>query len=287
MNAEILKKLEPSDTVTVFWGLSSSQSTPSNESMKSLVEALKSKVTTGSVQLENFDIFMENASAIAGSVILTGWPIAFPAGKHDFTFFSTLVARMPVGGRLFSREMVDGDLAEAVETIRKAALLSGFVDIKFIECESGCVCLSASLPYQTGASAKLSWATMDNSAVSDDLWDAVEAEEGARLVNTEKLLTATDLAPPSVAPCGEPTIASGGVRKKRACKNCTCGLAKLEAEEAAAEAERAGTAGAKSACGNCYLGDAFRCSSCPYRGLPPFKPGEQVVIPDDMLSADI
>lgn len=91
---------------------------------------------------------------------------------------------------------------------------------------------------------------MDDSAVSDDVWDAVEAEEGARLVNTEKLLTATDLAPPSVAPCGEPTNASGGVRKKRACKNCTCGLAKLEAEEAAAEAEKAGTAGAKSACGN-------------------------------------
>ena len=74
---------------------------------------------------------------------------------------------------------------------------------------------------------------------------------------------------------------STGARK--ACKNCSCGLAEVQAiggtDNASAEsAVGLQSAKPKSACGSCELGDAFRCAGCPYRGQPPFKPGEQVKI---------
>lgn len=82
-------------------------------------------------------------------------------------------------------------------------------------------------------------------------------------------------------------------KRRRACKDCTCGLAqKLEAEDKAkrtnadqklamlgqddlAEVDFT-VQGKVGSCGNCALGDAFRCDGCPYIGLPAFKPGEEV-----------
>lgn len=128
------------------------------------------------------------------------------------------------------------------------------------------------------------------------LW-TLSAAPATPTIDAESLLTDADRARPETC---EPAQ-KGAPRRKKACKGCTCGLAELEAEELAqskvvlldgaeagqtvevaqSEKERliaaaAAAPKASSSCGNCYLGDAFRCSSCPYRGLPAFKPGEKV-----------
>ena len=76
--------------------------------------------------------------------------------------------------------------------------------------------------------------------------------------------------------CGDAEVGTGG--KRRACKNCTCGLAD---EEAGAQQEPQTTEQKivkSSACGNCSRGDAFRCASCPFLGKPAFESGQERVM---------
>ncbi|KAK6339035.1 electron carrier [Orbilia brochopaga] len=145
-----------------------------------------------------------------------------------------------------------------------------------------------------------------------DLGDDLDADFGEDdddddLIDENTLLDDSDLAMPVQQP---PECRPKPGKRRRACKDCTCGLKeKIEAEDrakrtaadaalkaaAAAPAVKLGqddlaevdftVEGKASSCGNCYLGDAFRCDGCPYIGLPAFKPGEQVRLPvgDDQL----
>ncbi|MCO5589983.1 hypothetical protein L7F22_043952 [Adiantum nelumboides] len=152
------------------------------------------------------------------------------------------------------------------------------------------------------------------------LWNL--ASTNAPLIDQNSLLSEADKFVPAATrreDCDLESALAGG-RRKKACKGCTCGLRELEEEEEQARSQgivkldaddvagqdgpsktevtetmvdengmtrvikriRVDTKGASSSCGSCFLGDAFRCSSCPYLGLPAFKPGEKVEIPVSM-----
>ncbi|OJD22563.1 Fe-S cluster assembly protein DRE2 [Blastomyces percursus] len=135
---------------------------------------------------------------------------------------------------------------------------------------------------------------------SDDFGVPMEEDpEGSddELIDEDELLGEDDMGRPIVQP---PECRPKAGKRRRACKDCSCGLSqKLEAEDKAkrATADKAletilaptmklGSSelaevdftvqGKVGSCGNCSLGDAFRCDGCPYIGLPAFKPGEEV-----------
>ncbi|KAF2085852.1 Fe-S cluster assembly protein dre2 [Saccharata proteae CBS 121410] len=131
---------------------------------------------------------------------------------------------------------------------------------------------------------------------SDDfgvpLVDGEEEYDDDELIDENDLLTAEDKQRPVMPP---PECRPKTGKRRRACKDCTCGLAQqIEKEDAEKRAAADGALntmklgeddlaevdftvqGKVGSCGNCALGDAFRCDGCPYIGLPAFKPGEEV-----------
>lgn len=136
--------------------------------------------------------------------------------------------------------------------------------------------------------------------IGDDDDDDGFLDENALLSNdfSSSFLSKPIVLPPKCDP-------GPGKRRRKACKDCSCGL--REIEEAEEEQQRkkqnqvilnldGGSNKSNSvfdddyaidftvpgkpvgSCGSCALGDAFRCDGCPYLGLPPFKPGEIINI---------
>jgi len=177
--------------------------------------------------------------------------------------------------------MIDGITSrEEGQQLSVDLQIVGFLDIMAAKDPgSGRRFLVAQKPnWETGAVAQLPSVSAPVPAVKNNeetkwkvsITDLAEEE----LIDEDALLEEAGPVDTNAAACG--TDSNG---KKRACKNCTCGLAEEEAkagdtanltvEEKVVKA---------SSCGNCYKGDAFRCGSCPFLGKPAFEPGMEKVI---------
>jgi len=155
-----------------------------------------------------------------------------------------LVVRFPVG-------LVDADRA------RECLVLGGFVDVAVDEnivatATRPTWSKPATLPKRNKSTAAAAWKLTNDAGLVDE--DALIEDCGGTAIGD--------------------TLPIKGVKK--ACKNCTCGLKDLETGEAVVS--DADLAQSVAGCGGCSKGDAFRCGSCPYLGLPTFTPGTKPAI---------
>jgi hypothetical protein len=93
---------------------------------------------------------------------------------------------------------------------------------------------------------------------NENPWKMIKLEEKTDLILEDELIDPYDKFQKF-------SEASDCMTKPKPCKNCNCG-----------RAENQKIADFKPECGKCYLGDAFRCEGCPYRGQPAFEAGDKI-----------
>eukprot|EP00195_Chlamydomonas_chlamydogama_P011086 CAMPEP_0202891282 /NCGR_PEP_ID=MMETSP1392-20130828/1381_1 /ASSEMBLY_ACC=CAM_ASM_000868 /TAXON_ID=225041 /ORGANISM="Chlamydomonas chlamydogama, Strain SAG 11-48b" /LENGTH=268 /DNA_ID=CAMNT_0049574985 /DNA_START=29 /DNA_END=835 /DNA_ORIENTATION=+ len=189
------------------------------------------------------------------------------------------------GARIYVADSVSLQDASKVAALQKELLLSGFADSQLVSVSGTHLLLAKKPEWDLGAKSSLSLKrapAAPAAAPAPAAWSINpndDGEEGDELMDEDELLTEEDKAAgPKADDC------EVGASGRKACKNCSCGRA--EAEQEGVKLTQDMLDNPASACGNCYLGDAFRCGSCPYRGLPAFQPGTKVQLAGDLLTAD-
>lgn len=234
------------------------------------VSGLQSIVTeTGNIQLEH--ILSLDRSTLKQStfdVALYGF-IGLSDSAPSASVLSHILTVLKQNGSILLKS-VNEPVGQTLESLLKCA---GFVTVQKADDNIW----QASKPsYEVGSSVPLKRNKKVNSNVAQ-VWTLTNTLDDD-IIDSDTLLTSEDWQKPDLTAAKADCGTGQGVAKK-ACKNCTCGLA----EQLEQEVQSAAAAAPKSACGNCYLGDAFRCSGCPYRGMPAFKPGEVVSVPQALL----
>ncbi|ORZ38136.1 cytokine-induced anti-apoptosis inhibitor 1, Fe-S biogenesis-domain-containing protein [Catenaria anguillulae PL171] len=258
---------------------------------------IKAAVSAGSVAFEQLDrIPTLNLKHGTHSHVISGYANA--TIPHSTAALGKLLYALRAGGLLLLKEVVCAteNSPIPVESVRSVThlashlKLAGFVDVQVA---------TKPLSSSEAESVLSQWGVADGSTWSNsNTWaSAMDSSTNDELIDEDALLDEDDLVKPAKELLSQP---SNCETKRKACKNCSCGRAEMEAAEErnAVVIQDTDDFGdhpitnvvpptVKSSCGNCYLGDAFRCSSCPYLGMPAFKPGEKVVLAGNLMQDDV
>jgi len=168
----------------------------------------------------------------------------------------------------FARALLFGGFTE-MHTIEIAG---DDLNVQWIATRPKFVLASASLNLSNKTTPKSdalrAWRLGGDDLIEDDLVDEDDLLENEAMK--------VEVASTSVSDDCE--LGAGGGRK--ACKDCTCGRAEEDAQGEPSQPRSGG-------CGSCYLGDAFRCSTCPFLGKPAFKPERSDLLGGDVVRLDL
>ena len=213
---------------------------------------------------------------------------------HSPKTLAALQSSLKPGGTLVTATLTAPPKSAAAH---QELLVAGFADAKASACAVGVSgAVSAVKPTWTqGASFSLksrklkeNTAPTNNGngnngvgAAASDAWKLIGSggDVDNELMDDDDLLDESELRAGADEAAAAQAAGGDCSTKKSACKNCSCGRAEVEAtgKELTDEEKKA----FKSACGNCYLGDAFRCAGCPMLGMPAgAPPGETKVTVD-------
>uniref|UniRef100_G3SPW0 Anamorsin n=1 Tax=Loxodonta africana TaxID=9785 RepID=G3SPW0_LOXAF len=300
--------------VVVVWDRSSPV-----EALKELVDKLQALTgSEGHVSVENISQLLQSAHKESSFDFILSGVVPGSTTLHSAEILAEMARILRPGGCLFLKEPVETAIVNnsKVKTASKlcsALTLSGLVEVKEefqLQRESLSpeemqsvqehlgyqsdgllsVQITGKKPnFEVGSSSQLKLSIAKKSPsvkpavdpAAAKLWtlSANDMEDDSMdLIDSDELLDPEDLKRPDPASLRAASCGEG--KKRKACKNCTCGLAEELEKEKSKEQK---ISQPKSACGNCYLGDAFRCASCPYLGMPAFKPGEQVLLSNSSL----
>ncbi|KFV76367.1 Anamorsin [Struthio camelus australis] len=299
--------IAPGQRVAIVWDASSPV-----EALKDLVDKIQALVGADiRVAVENIHQLSQSAHGESSFDVILSGMVPGSTVQHSADVLAEIARILKPGGRVLLKELVVTESGNSkIKTAAKlptALTLSGLVEVKELQKEpltpEEAQAVREHLGYQgndllivqiegrkpnfeVGSSSqlKLSFAKKPGPSgkpsvdpATAKLWTLSANDmndEEMDLLDSDELLDSEDLKKPDPSSLRAPSCKEMG--KKKACKNCTCGLAEeLEQEKKSSQP--------KSACGNCYLGDAFRCASCPYLGMPAFKPGEKILLKENQL----